>query len=120
MLRKLAEIEAEIYYSPFSILEALWVASRNVKNSTFDIERFSHGLRSIVESGRYLRLKESGEVYREALRLYTLGHEDMIDNILYTSSVHFGIRFLTLDRTLMDFVEEKGLEKTFIRSHDLS
>jgi hypothetical protein len=114
LLRKLAEIQAEIYYSPFSILESLWVASRNVKNSTFDIERFSHGLRSVVESGRYMRLNESGEVYRGALGLYTLGHVDMIDNILYVSSVHFGIRFLTLDRKLTDFIKEKGLENTFL------
>ena len=114
VLRKLAEVEAEIYYSPFSLLESLWVMSRNVKNSTFDIEQFSQGLRSIMDSGRYLRLNESAEVYREAMRLYTLGHADLIDNILYSSSVHFGIRFLTLDRMLTDFITEKGLENTFL------
>jgi len=36
-LKKLAEIDAEIYYSRFSLLESLWIAARNVGNSAFDI-----------------------------------------------------------------------------------
>jgi PIN domain nuclease of toxin-antitoxin system len=113
-LKKLAEIDAEIYYSRFSILESLWIAARNVGNSAFDIDRYSHGLRSVMESGRYEKLDESSEVFGTAVRLYQLGHMDMIDNILYASSVQFGLRFLTVDNKLRDFIEEKHLERTLL------
>lgn len=118
-LKKLAEIDAEIYYSRFSILESLWIAARNVGNSAFDIDRFSHGLRSVMESGRYEKLDESSEVFGRAVRLYQLGHVDMIDNILYASSVQFGLRFLTVDSKLRDFIEEKDLERTLLLVDDL-
>ena len=36
-LRKLAQTRAEIFYSRFSILESLWIATRLIKNFTFDI-----------------------------------------------------------------------------------
>ncbi len=53
-LKKLSEIRAEIYYSWFSILEALWIAARLAKNKVLDVERFEQGLRSILESNRYV------------------------------------------------------------------
>jgi PIN domain nuclease of toxin-antitoxin system len=118
-LKKLAEIDAEIHYSRFSILESLWVVARNVGNSGLDIDRFSHGLRSVMESGRYEKLDENSEVFSRAVRLYELGHGDMIDNILYADSVHFGLRFLTMDRNLRDFIEEEDLEKTLLLVDDL-
>lgn len=118
-LKKLAEIDAEIRYSRFSILESLWIAARNVGNSGLDIDRFSHGLRSVMESGRYEKLDESSEVFSRAVRLYQLGHGDMIDNILYADSVHFALRFLTMDHNLRDFIEEKDLERTLLLVDDL-
>jgi PIN domain nuclease of toxin-antitoxin system len=67
-----------------------------------------------MESGRYEKLDESSEVFGTAVRLYQLGHMDMIDNILYASSVQFGLRFLTVDNKLRDFIEEKHLERTLL------
>ena len=96
-LKRLAESEAEIHYSRFSILESLWVAARTIQNGPFDIESFRLGLRSVMESGRYRKVEEDSEVFNDGLRLYMLCHKDMIDNVLYTISAKLDLRFLTLD-----------------------
>ncbi|MGB9717960.1 MAG: PIN domain-containing protein [Thermoproteota archaeon] len=111
-LRILAEARAEIHYSRFSILESLWVATRITGG--IPGEAFNTGLRSILETGRYTEVKEDSRVFSEALRLYTQGHRDMIDNILYASSIHFDLKLLTLDRELKEFIRKNGLKDTLI------
>ena len=113
-LRSLAEADAEIFYSRFSVLETLWVMARLLREGTFDGDRFSLGLRSVVDGGRYRALEEDTYSYGEGLRLYRLGHKDMIDNILYASSVSHGLGFMTLDRELGKFVGENGLKDNLI------
>jgi len=41
-----------------------------LEKSTFNFERFSHGLRSIIESGKYGRVEEDFKTFKEALRLF--------------------------------------------------
>jgi len=106
---RLVEKKAELYYSSFSILESLWIAIRLMRDKSLDVERFNEGLRSIIEGGRYIKVKESSEAFREALRLYSLGSRDMIDNILYASSSILGLKLLTLDRELKEFIRKRGL-----------
>jgi len=118
-LRRLADIEAEIHYSNFSILESLWVAARPSMRATFDEESFSLGLRSIIEGRRYRRVEEDSKTFSDALRLYTLGHKDMMDNILYASSVRLGLKLLTLDEELKGFIRERGLEDTLLAPDQL-
>lgn len=65
-LVKLNEIKAAIYYSRFSVLESLWVATKLLKDQVFDAERFSQGLRSVTESGRYIRVEEDAQTFMEA------------------------------------------------------
>ncbi|MBS7612513.1 PIN domain-containing protein [Candidatus Bathyarchaeota archaeon] len=113
-LKKLTDIEAEVYYSRFSILESLWVATRLSESLTFNSERFSHGLRSIIESGRYGKVEEDSETFKEALRLRMLGHKDMIDNILYATSSSLNLKLLTLDTELKQFIHDKGLKDILI------
>jgi len=119
-LEKLAQIKAEIYCSRFSVLESLWVAARLLKNKTFDAKYFKLGLRSILESGRYTKVEEDSETFDEALRLYTLGHKDTIDNILYASSNRLNLKLLTLDNELKEFIREKGLNDTFISPNQIA
>lgn len=119
-LRRLVEVKAEIYYSPFSILESLWVAARLCKKPTFDAERFKLGLKSILESGRYMKTLEKTEVFSEALRLRMLGHIDMIDNILYASSVTFNLKLLSLDTELKRFIYDRELEDTLVSPTEIS
>jgi len=113
-LKKLADIKADIYCSRFSILETLWVAARLSKTANFDAESFRLGLRSILESGRYMKVEEDSEIFNDALRLYIIGHKDIIDNILYASSTHLNLRLLTLDTELKEFILKKGLKDTLI------
>ena len=116
-LRKLEG--AEIYCSRFSILESLWVAIRVMKSGSFDVKRFDQGLRSIMESGKYKMIEEGCQVFKDALRMYALGHGDLIDNILYAASINLGLKLLTVDSELMEFVKSKGLEDAFITPDQL-
>jgi len=118
-ITRLADVKAEIYYSRFSILESLWVATRLSRGVTFDADRFELGLRSILEGGRYRELREDTVTFNEALRMRMLGHNDMIDNILYASSVALNLKFLTLDDELYDFVRAKRLSNTIISPRDI-
>ncbi len=119
-LEKLDESEAEIHYSRFNVLESLWVATRSIHDSVFDVDRFMLGLRSVMEGGRYRKVDENSEVFGEALTLYRLGHRDMIDNILYASAVRLDLRLLTLDGGLKDFLDGKGLGKTLLSPDEIA
>lgn len=116
----LAEIkQIEIYYSRLSILESLWVATR-IEDRTFEPETFALGLRSIIEGGRYARVEEGSEIFSEALKLYRLGHKDMIDNILYATATQLDMLLLTLDEELKKFVHKKELKDVFISQDELA
>jgi len=119
-IRILSETKIELYYSRFSILESLWVATRTVDDKTFLNESVRPGLRSVMEGGRYRSVEEDSEIFREAFTLYGLGHKDMIDNILYASAVRLGLILLTLDDELRKFVLEKGLKDAFISVRELA
>ena len=119
-LKKLADVKAEIYCSRFSILETLWVVARLSRSTNFNAESFRLGLRSITESRRYMKVEEDSEIFNEALRLYTTGHKDMIDNILYASSICLNLKLLTLDTELKEFIREKGLNDTLLFPNQIS
>ena len=112
-LRKLDEVKAEIYYSSFSLLESLWVAAR-LANTTFDRERFSLGLRSIIEREKYVKVEEDSKTLNDALTLYMQGHKDMVDNILYASSTNLNLKLLTLDNELKEFINKRKLTNPLI------
>lgn len=113
-LKEITDIKAKIYYSHFSILESLWIAARLATSATFDGESFSLGLRSIIEGGRYMKVEEDSRTFNDALKLYMLGHKDMMDNILYASSTRLNLKLLTLDNKLKEFIRERGLKDTLI------
>ena len=113
-LKRLNDTGAKIHYSHFSILESLWVAARLSRTESFSRESFSLGLRSIIEGGRYMKVEEDSIIFDDALRLYTLGHRDMIDNLLYSSSSRLDLKLLTLDNQLKEFIRERGLKDTLI------
>ena len=113
-LRKLDEVKAELYYSRFSILESLWIVAKLAKNNTFDADRFSQGLRSILEGGRYKGIEENSKVFEEAI-----GHRDMIDNVLYSTSLHFNLKLLTLDDELKEFVRRNKLNDVLISPNQI-
>jgi predicted nucleic acid-binding protein len=111
-LKKLDEVKVEIYYSRFSILESLWVVAKLMKNQALDMERFTQGLKSVMESGRYVKVEENVQTFIDAFKLYKLGHRDIIDDMLYATSINFNLKFLTLDTELKEFIQSKGLNDT--------
>jgi len=117
-IKVLTETEIGIYYSRFSILESLWVASR-ISVAIFNPESFHLGLRSIIEGGRYTRVEEDSDIFKEAFRLHRLGHKDMIDNVLYASAVELGLLLLTLDDELRRFLSEKKLKYVLLSPDQL-
>jgi len=119
-LKLLAAKAPEIYYSPFSILESLWVLSKTIEDAPSPLESFRVGLRSVMESGRYRRVNEDSKIMNEAFRLYKLGHKDMIDNILYASSTQLDLKLLTLDNDLKSFIQTKKLRDTLLSPDQLS
>lgn len=119
-LKGIADIKAEIYYSHFSILESLWVAARPSTSATFNAESFNLGLRSIIEGDRYMKVEEDSKTFNDALKLYMLGHKDMIDNILYANSIRLNIKLLTLDNRLKEFIQQSRLKDTLISSDQIT
>jgi len=57
-------------------------------------------------------VEENSETFNDALRLYLLGHKDMVDNILYASSTRLSLNLLTLDNELREFIRERRLKDT--------
>lgn len=113
-LVRLRTLGLKVWCSHFTIMEALWVGARLVRQDVLDEEAFQHGLRSILKGGRYLMVEEDPEVYTDALRLFSLGHGDMIDNLLYSTSKRLGLRFLTIDEKFRTFIRSKGLKDTLV------
>jgi PIN domain nuclease of toxin-antitoxin system len=94
--------------------------TRLLRTAEFNAELFRQGLRSVLESGRYKKIKETSETFNKALRLYELGHKDMIDNILYASSAQLNLKLLTLDNKLKQFIYEKSLKDTLISPNQIA
>lgn len=118
-LKRLADSKAQIHISRFSILESLWAAARLSKTEDFDPERFQLGLRSILETTRYKKVDENSQTFIQALNLYNLGHKDIIDNILYTTSTNLNLKLLTLDTELKQFINNQGLKDILIHPNQI-
>ncbi|MEM2901629.1 MAG: hypothetical protein QXO32_02710 [Candidatus Bathyarchaeia archaeon] len=62
----------------------------------------------------------NAETFSNALKLYMAGHRDLIDNILYASSVNLGLKLLTLDEELEGFIREKDLLENTLSPSELT
>jgi predicted nucleic acid-binding protein len=109
ILEKLSNYE--VYYSDFSILECLWVASSLERKGEFVQEIFDVGLESIFEG--YAKAGDNAEVFIKAFELYKMGHNDLIDCILYSTALHNNMKFASLDKELKKFVRDNGLKYIF-------
>jgi PIN domain nuclease of toxin-antitoxin system len=94
--------------------------TRLLRAPEFNTEHLKIGLRSILEGGRYKKIEEDSETFNRALRLYRLGHKDMIDNILYATSTQLNLKLLTLDTELKQFIHEKRLNDTLISPNQIA
>jgi PIN domain nuclease of toxin-antitoxin system len=113
IMARLQTSGSELCYSDLSLLECLWVATQRIRHSDFDESIFRKGILSITKSGRYRQVQCSGEAYTNALKLYQLGHKDMIDNMLYATALNGELQLLTLDDELKTFIEDNNLQDVF-------
>ena len=67
-LKILNKAKAKVYYSQFSILEALWVTAKIAKKGRIDQDRVEEGLNSIMESARYERIIEERKTDLQSIK----------------------------------------------------
>lgn len=120
VLERLYRADAvELYYTHFNIFEIIGKLSR----TRYDLETVKIGLQSIVEN--FQQANPTYQSYAKALQLKSIGFKDLIDILLYTTSVDNGLKLLTRDRKLWEFIEktEEGkpraiiLEEEFLKTH---
>ncbi len=113
-----------LYYSPVSWIEIVGKIAKEVKTSrkkgasaedlikaAFDSITRSRTLQELVPTTKDLEL---------ALKMRLLGHKDVIDNLLYSMAYNNRMIFLSMDRSLKDFIkenEDKGLDPSIIKDH---
>ncbi|MEM2902552.1 MAG: PIN domain nuclease [Candidatus Bathyarchaeia archaeon] len=114
-LKKLREEDkAEYYYTPFNILEILGKLSK----LKYDLNRVAAGLYAIEEE--FTLTYQTAEGCVKALNLRSRGHRDIIDLLLYTTSLTRSIRFLTRDDNLIDFLDKNDqTTENVLREHEL-
>ena len=97
-----------LYYSDISLLEASWKIVK-VIHTDEEIRRVIEGVRAIRETMNLVPVNE--RALELAMKMYGLGHRDMIDNLLYSMAITGEMRLLTVDVELLRFVEEHGLPR---------
>ncbi|RLF21717.1 MAG: PIN domain nuclease [Thermoprotei archaeon] len=120
LLRRLEE-HINIYYSTFNLVEALVVIIREVRKGRLDAivaeKMISSGI-SVVTL-KLQRAREVPQVYSNALRLYSMGHKDLFDNLIYSIALANGLRLLTVDKELREFLRANNLEDVTIMPNEL-
>lgn len=96
--------KASFYYTEFNLLEMLGKIGR----MDYDEERVVVGLSSIGEEFSLVHPTLNG--YMKALDLRRKGHRDLIDLLLYATSLTMGLVFLTRDDPLIEFLKAVGEE----------
>jgi len=99
--------EFEVHYLEVGLIEAFWVVVRKIdRNYLGTVEE---GLKAIRET--YKPLKPPVEAYIEAVKIYDLGHKDFIDALYYATALHTETKWLTIDRTFVNFLKKHNLKR---------
>lgn len=74
-------------------------------------------VKSLLQSGLYKWVEPTPEAVKLAFRLRLLGHRDVIDNLLYATSVTSNMVLLTMDRDLKNFLLKQGYGTGNLMNH---
>uniref|UniRef100_A0A7C3WT87 PIN domain-containing protein n=1 Tax=Thermofilum pendens TaxID=2269 RepID=A0A7C3WT87_THEPE len=109
------------YYSPYSLLEAVMVLLREARRGRLGLEEVAGMAREGAARVVYgLEAADTPpEAYSLAVKLYSLGHRDLFDNLLYATAATGGLPLLTLDSELLDLLEKVSLPRAAIGPGDL-
>ena len=94
--------DAQFYYTPYNIIELLGKLSR----TNYDEETVSRGLRIITSE--FAAVQPTIKGYVKALKLRKRGFRDLIDLLLYATAATRGLKFLTRDEQLVQFLISQG------------
>ena len=75
-------------------------------------------IKALLESGMYEWVSPTPEALKLAFELRLAGHKDIIDNLLYATSITKGMVFLTMDKALKDFLAEHGFSTGNLMDHE--
>ena len=101
-----------LYYSDLSILEALWKIVKTIRGLREEIDRIVEGVEAIRRTMEHAPV--SGKAVEQAIKMYKLGHRDIIDNLLYSIAASGDMKLLTVDEELVRFIEEHSLPRKYI------
>lgn len=65
-------------------------------------------IESLISSGLYEWINPTSSSVKLAYKLRTLGHRDMIDNLLYATAISEKMIFLTMDKVFIDFLKKNN------------
>jgi predicted nucleic acid-binding protein len=100
----------EIYFTELSLLEAMWVIRRLIKEGiNVDFKLVRIGLKSVVNT--YHLLKVPISAYVNALS--DNRHNDLIDLLLYYTAKTYNIKLLSLDSRLKEIDKENIVIDSF-------
>jgi len=74
-------------------------------------------IRSLFESGTYEWISLTSDAIQLALKLCLAGHRDLVDNLLYATSITRGMILLTMDETLRTFLNKHGFKTENLMDH---
>ncbi|MFP3260483.1 MAG: PIN domain-containing protein [Sulfolobus sp.] len=93
----------EIYFTELSLIEAMWVIRRLLKEGTkVDFKIVKTGLKSVIKTYRLLRIPISAYINAVNDRR----HNDLIDMIIYYTAKAYNLKLLTLDKKLKEIDNE--------------
>ncbi|MEB3788116.1 MAG: PIN domain-containing protein [Desulfurococcales archaeon] len=119
-LRRLAlSGRVEVYYSPVSFIEITSkVAKEAIKKKVVLRPEELRMIVNNIEKSEYLKpARPNPQVYALAYEMKLKGHKDIIDNILYATATVYGLSFITLDKTLRDFIKNNKIKGAKVLSH---
>ena len=107
----------------FYCLSVVWVevvgkVCREARKSGVEISDIvDTAIKSLLESGVYEWLVPTADAVKLAFKLRLAGHKDVIDNLLYATSITRNMTFLTMDEALKDFLAKHGFSVRNLMDH---
>ncbi|MQL56386.1 PIN domain-containing protein [Acidianus ambivalens] len=93
----------EIYYTELSLLEAMWIIRRLLKEgNNVDFKIVRTGLKSVFKTYHLLKIPISAYINAVNDRR----HNDLIDMIIYYTAKAYNLKFLSLDKRLKELDKE--------------
>ena len=108
----------------FYCLSVVWIevigkVCREARRSGVEVsDVVNTAIRSLLESGVYEWIDPTPDTIKLAFKLRLAGHRDVIDSLLYATSITRSMIFLTMDEALRDFLVKHGFGVENLMNHE--